>query len=45
MIHQENVFLMSLLTFLKKYKLDSNDVRGQDYDNESNMKDKNQGAN
>ena len=32
-----------LTRVLKKYDLDINDIRGQGYDNRSNMKDKNQG--
>ena len=33
-----------LTRVLKKYDLDINDIRGQGYDNRSNMKDKNQGV-
>ena len=36
---------MSLLMFWKKkYDFDIDDIRGQEYDNESNMKGKNQGV-
>ena len=44
MTHKEKGLFNELVNVLKKYDLNINDIRGQGYDNGSNMKGKNQGV-
>ena len=44
MTHKEKGLFNELVNVLKKYDLNINDIRGQGYDNGSNMKGKNRGV-